>query len=305
MERRDLVIIGAGPAGLAAGIYGARSGLKTIVLEERLPGGMMTEAPLIENYPGFSKVAGMELAERMAKQCKDAGAEIRQMERAERIELNGEEKIVHTSKTKYSAPAVIVATGSAHRKLGVPGEEKFLGKGVSYCATCDGPLFRGKNVLVVGGGNSAVVSALHLSELASSVTLVHRRDKLRADVALAEKLRGRVNVIWNSIVEEIQGSLGKKRVILTNRKTGERSEIEVDGVFVLIGEEPRSELARRAGVKTDEAGYIVVDRKQHTSIEGIYAAGDVTNFPIKQVGAAVGQGITAALEAYSYIRGLT
>ena len=301
MEEWDLIVVGGGPAGLTAGIYGARGGLRTLVLEGRAVGGRMAEAPWIENYPGVPPVQGLELAGRMAEQCRREGAEVREGEEARELVLGGR-RVVRTDKGEYAAGAVVLATGLSHRRLGVPGEEEFLGKGVSYCPVCDGPLFRGRRVMVVGGGNSAVSTALYLSQLASSVVLVHRRDRLRADPALAGRLEGRVGILWNRVVEGIGGDLRRKVVRLREVGTGRAEEVEVEGVFIAVGEEPNSGLARRAGIRTDGEGYLVVDRRQRTSAEGVYAAGDVTDFPFKQVAAAVAQGMTAALEARSLLR---
>lgn len=301
MEEWDLIVVGGGPAGLAAGIYGVRGGLRVLVLEEKAVGGRMTEAPLIENYPGVPPMPGLELASRMAEHCRRAGAEVREGEGVREL-VPGEKRGVITEKGEYRAGALVLAMGVRHRTLGVPGEKEFAGKGVSYCPVCDGPLFRRKRVVVVGGGNSAVSTALYLSGLASEVTLVHRRGELRADPVLAGKLEGKVRILWNRVVEEIAGKGRVRKVRLREVGTGEREEVETDGVFVTVGEEPNSELAKRAGIRTDEGGYIVVDRRQRTNLEGVYAAGDVTDFPVKQVTAAVAQGMVAALEARSFLR---
>ena len=300
----ELIIVGGGVAGLTAGIYGARSGLKTLILEERIPGGTLTEIPLIENYPGFPEgVSGMELSSRLVKQAKKMGAEIHELEKANELDLGSEEKTVYTDAAAYVASAVILALGSTPKTLGVPGEEELRGRGVSYCAVCDGAFFKGKRVLVVGGGNSAAVSALYLSSLASEVWLAHRRDRLRAEEALARNIRDRgVKILWNTIVKEIRGKEKVEAVVLLDNKTGKLSELEVDGVFIQVGEKPNSEAAHRAGVNVDEEGYIIVDERQRTNIPGVYAAGDITVCPVKQIGTAVGQAIIAATEAFGYIR---
>jgi len=303
LEHWDLIIIGGGPAGLTAGIYGARSGLKTLILEEKTVGGATAESPLIENYPGFPAISGRELVEKMAEHCRKFGVTIKEIEGVVELDPKGEKKIVKTDKASYSASAVIIATGCHYRELGVPGENEFKGRGVSYCAVCDGAFFKGKRVLVVGGGNSAAVSALYLSNIASNVKLVHRRDQLRAEEALFRNLQERkVEFIWNTVVKEIRGDVKVKSVVLHNNKTGETREIEVDGVFVQVGEVPNNQIAVKAGVKVDERGYIIVDERQRTNIPGVYAAGDVTNGPVKQVGTAVGQAIVAATEAFGYIK---
>jgi len=299
----DLIIVGGGPAGLTAGIYGARSGLKTLILEEKLPGGQIADSPLIENYPGFPSISGRELVNKMVKHCEKFNVEIHELEGVTELSLKGEMKTVKTVRSSYTSPAVIIATGAHPRKLGVPGESDFLGRGVSYCAVCDGAFFKGRRVLVVGGGNSAAVTALYLTGLASKVTLVHRRDRLRAEEALFRDLQEKgVEFIWNSQVVEIRGENLVKSVVVRNNKTGETIEVEVDGVFVQVGEVPNSQIAQKAGVQVDEGGYIVVDQRQRTNISGVFAAGDVTTCPVKQVGTAVGQGIIAASEAYGYVK---
>jgi len=304
MESWDLIIIGGGAAGLAAGIYAARSGLKTLVLEEKMAGGTTADAPLVENYPGFQSISGMELAQKMVAQCKGTGVIIREFEKVLSLDLNGEKKIVKTNRTVLETEAVIIASGSHYREIGVPGEKEFLGKGVSYCGICDGPLFKGKRVLVVGGGNSALITALYIAGLASEVKVAHRRDAFRAEEALVKALKEKANIeiLWNSEVKEIKGEKLVNKVTIFNSKAGETKELLVDGVFVQVGETPNSQIAKEAGVEVDKDGYITIDIRQRTNIAGVYAAGDVTNHPVKQVGTAVGQGITAALEAYGYIR---
>jgi len=304
MESWDLIIIGAGAAGLAAGIYGARSGLKTMIIEEKMAGGTTADAPLVENYPGFQSISGIELAQKMAAHCRNTGVTIHEFEKTLSLDFRGEKKIVKTSKAEYEAKAIIIASGSHYREIGVPGEKEFRGRGVSYCGICDGPLFKDKRVLVVGGGNSAVITALYLADIVSEVKVVHRRDVFRAEDALVKALMAKENVeiFWSMEVTEIRGEKLVSKVMLLNKKTGEIKELSTDGVFVQVGEAPNSQHAREAGVAVDEHGYIIVDIRQRTNIPGVYAAGDVTNHPVKQIGTAVGQGITAALEAYGYIR---
>ena len=304
MENWELIIVGAGAAGLAAGIYGKRSGLKTLILEEKIAGGTTADAPLVENYPGFQSIGGRELAEKMVNHCRNLGVEIHELEKVTVLELKGEKKIVETDKAAYETKAVVIASGTRYRKLGVPGEKEFYGRGVSYCGICDGPLFMGKRVLVLGGGNSAVITALYIAELASEVKLSHRRDVLRAEATLVKALKekGNVEILWNTELREIRGETVVNRVVLFNNKLGETMELAVDGVFVQVGEAPNSRLAREAGVSVNGEGYIIVDMRQRTNLRGVYAAGDVTNHPVKQIGTAVGQGITAVLEAYGYIR---
>ena len=303
MKHWDLIIIGAGPAGLTAGIYGARSGLKTLIIEEKLPGGVAAEAPLIENYPGFPSISGRELMNKIAEHCKGLGVEIKELERVVELDLKGEKKVVKTDQGVYTASAVIIASGCHHRELGVPGESEFRGKGVSYCAVCDGAFFKGKRVLVVGGGNSAAISAIYLSNLTPHVKLAHRRNQLRAEKVLAKTLEEQnVEILWNTELKEIKGDVKVRSVVLFNNKTNEVREMEVDGVFVQVGEVPNSQMAKEAGVDVDGRGYIIVDERQRTNIPGVYAAGDVTTIPVKQIGTAVGQAIVAATEAFGYIK---
>ena len=286
---------------MAAGLYAARSGLEALILEAKIPGGLLLEAPRIENYPGFPDgIAGQELASRMLRQCQSAGVELRYPEEALELQL-GEAKRVRTAEALYEAEALILAMGTRHRRLGVPGEERLRGRGVSYCALCDGPLFKDRRVAIVGGGNTAASEALYLADIASEVILIHRRATLRAERVLVEALEKRgVRLILNAVVEEIVGEEEVEGLRL--RVDGRHMKLWVEAVFISVGQEPNSELARSAGVEVDGGGYIIVDERQRTNIPGVYAAGDVTNRPYKQIGTAVAQGITAALEAYGHIR---
>ena len=304
MENWDVIIIGAGSAGLSAGIYTVRSGLKTLILDDKLPGGTIADASTVVNYPGFAEISGGELAEKMTSHARKVGATIHELEPVMELDVAGEKKIVKTSRTSYEAKAVIYSTGSHYREIGVKGEKEFRGRGVSYCGVCDGPFFKGKRVLVVGGGNTACITTIYLSGLAAQVYVIHRRQAFRAEESLVSDISARSNVtiMWNTEVQEIKGDRQVKAVTLLDNVTGKTSELEVDAVFVQIGEAPNSQLAKATGVETDEHGYVKVDVRQQTNLPGVFAAGDVTDQPIKQVGTAVGQGITAALEAYGFIR---
>jgi thioredoxin reductase (NADPH) len=303
LEQWDLIIIGAGSAGLSAGLYSARSELKTLILEKQIPGGATIESPLIENYPGFISVSGQDLIDKMVAHAMKFGVKINQLEPVTELDLKGEKKTVKTAKTTYEASALIITTGCHHRELEVPGEREYSGRGVSYCALCDGAFFKGKKVVVVGGGNNAATSALILAHLTPNVKLIHRREDLRAEEVLMEDLQKlKVEFIWNTEVKEIKGDKTVKSVTVVNNKTGERKEIEVDGVFIQVGEIPNSNFAKNAGVSVDDYGYIIVDSQQRTNIPGVYAAGDVTTNPVKQIGTAVGQAIVAATDAFGYIR---
>ncbi|MEM2145466.1 MAG: thioredoxin-disulfide reductase [Candidatus Jordarchaeaceae archaeon] len=301
---KQLLICGAGPAGLSAAIYAGRFGLDTVVLEAKVSGGQAALAAIVENYPGFTSVRGMELMDVMRRQAEQSGSEIHDLEPVKKMEKDGEKIKIVSEKDMYTADAVIIATGREHVKLGVPGEGKLVGRGVSYCATCDGPLFKGKRVLVVGGGNAACSEALYLSEVAGEVHLVHRRDDLRAEAYYKRVLNERgVKIHWNTEVKEILGDKVVNSVRLFNNKTGEESLLDVNAVFIAIGFKPVSEIARGMGVKIDNEGYIIVDREQRTNIEGVFAAGDITGGGVYQIAKAVGEGATAAVNAYLYIRG--
>lgn len=299
-----MLIVGAGPAGLTTGIYGSRIGLRTLITEKGVAGGMVAEAPFVENYPGFPEgIEGADLAKKMVEQARLAGVTISEFEEVVELNLEGLEKKVKTSKASYKAPALVIATGCTHKHLGIPGEEEFLGRGVSYCAVCDGPLFKKKKVLVVGGGNAAFSSAMYLSNIAYEVKLVHRRKRLRVgEVATRALVDKGVKVLWNSEVKAIRGEGVVKNVVLYDNETCATREIEVDGVFVQVGEAANSQVAKNAGIKVDEQDYIEVDSRQETNVEGVYACGDVTTCQEKQIGTAVGQGVVAALDAFSYIK---
>ncbi|UCH31382.1 MAG: thioredoxin-disulfide reductase [Candidatus Bathyarchaeota archaeon] len=303
MENFDLIIIGAGPAGLTAGIYAKRSGLNTLILEEKLAGGEAGVTPLVENYPGFEAISGPELIERMVKHCRKFGAQINELEPVVSLDLEGKKRFVRTEKTDYNAPAIIIATGTRYRLLNIPGEKEFQGKGVSYCALCDGAFFKDKSVIVVGGGNSAAESARYLSSITSNIKLIHRKSQLRAEEAYLTYLKDQnVQFIWNTEVKQIKGGNTVKSVVLWNNKSKETSEMEIDGVFIQIGEVPITKIFERANIAIDERGYIIVDSRQRTNIPGVFAAGDVTNGPVKQIGTATGQAIVAATEAFGYIK---
>jgi thioredoxin reductase (NADPH) len=304
MDEWELIIIGAGPAGLAAGIYGVRSGLKTLVLEEEIAGGTTMDAPLIENYLGFESISGQELVQKIVAHARKTGVTIDEFETVISLDISAEKKIVKSNRATYATKATIIASGCHYRELGVIGEKEFRGRGVSYCGLCDGPLFRGKRLLVVGGGNSALITTLYLAGLASDVKIAHRKDVFRAEEALVKALEEKKNVeiLWNMELQEIKGEKFVEKAKLFDKKNAATKELAVDGVFVQVGEDPNSQFAKAAGVAVDEDDYVIVDTLQRTNIAGVFAAGDVTNHPVKQVGTAVGQGITAATEAYGYIR---
>jgi thioredoxin reductase (NADPH) len=295
----DLVIIGAGPAGLTAAIYAARYRLNTLVVSSDV-GGLVLETCNVENYPGFKSVSGIDLANKFKEQVEALGVKIVESE-ITRIAADGSFKLFDKQKNSFTAKALILATGTRRRKLNVSGEEKFLGKGVSYCAVCDAPLFRGKIVGVVGGNDSAAVSALLLAEHAKKVYIIYRKEKIRAEPINIEKVESnsKIEIINNANVTEIKGSNFVESVVLDNGK-----EIGLDGVFIEIGTVPSLLLTHMLGVKTNEQGYIVVDNEQRTNIAGVFAAGDVTNQSLKQIITAAAQGAIAATSAYKYFRGV-
>lgn len=290
----DTIIIGAGPAGLTAGIYAVRSGLKTLILEGGMPGGQVNDTPLVENYPGFESISGRELMNKMEAHA-SRYADIK-LERVLSMELK--EKIVVAAKEDYVSDAVILATGAFHKKLGVPGEEEFTGRGVAQCAICDGFFFKKKRVLVVGGGNTAVLNAIYLKNIGCDVTLMHRRDQLRADShSQSELFKLGIGVLWNSVVKEIKGGDFVRSVAVHNIKDDALDELSVEGVFVSIGESPNNELAKSVGVKLDGRGYTITDKNQRTNVSRVYAAGDVAG-GAKQIVMACAEGATAALSTY-------
>ncbi len=292
----DVVVVGAGPGGLTAAIYGERSGLKYVVLEKGPIGGQVALTPVVENYPGLTRIGGKALVDLMTQHALQythihQGEEVLDVQFKEDVE-------VATNKGRYVCRALILATGAVHTKMGVPGEDRLFGKGVSYCATCDGSLYRDKKVLMVGGGSSAVAEALYLDSVGAHVTLVHRRDTLRAESHLQRALSDRkIPVTWNTEIREILGERLVSGVRAENTATGKTEEIPADGVFVAIGYEPVNNLAKLLGLELDEYGYVKVDRSQRTSNPRVYAAGDITG-GVKQIVTAVGQGAVAALTAF-------
>lgn len=292
----DVVIVGGGPAGLAAGIYTVRSGLKTAVIERGPLGGQIATTPIVENYPGFTRVPGKTLVDIVVSHALEY-VQIFQGEEVLTVRPGKEIEVV-TSRRRFFTKAVILATGASYKHLNVPGEMRFMGRGVSYCATCDGPIFKGKRVIVVGGGNSAVTEALYLYNIDVGVTLVHRRDTFRAQEHLTKNVfANTIPVLWDTEVVEIKGKERVTEVILRNNKTGSVYPMPVDGVFVAIGYEPSVGLAKSIGVELTEDGFIKHDAHHRTNIPGIYSAGDVEG-GFKQIVTAMGQGTEAALSVF-------
>lgn len=298
----QLIIVGGGPAGLSAGLYATRSRLSTLLIERAIPGGQIINAELVENYPGFPQgISGAELGSLMEQQATKYGLEIIMAE-VEEVEVGEEEKTVHTSEGQYRAKALIIAGGSEHSKLGVPGEEELRGRGVSYCATCDGAFFKDQVIAVVGGGNVAINDALFLTRFASKVIVIHRRDQLRATKILSEGAfaRPKIEFLWDTVVESIGGDGQVRELGLRNVKTGTESKLEVSGIFVAVGLRPNTGYLEGV-VALSQEGFILVNDQMETGVPGIFAAGDIRAGSARQVSSAVGDGATAAISAERYL----
>ena len=300
----DVIILGTGPAGLTAAIYAARAELKPIVLKGDQPGGQVTITDILENYPGFPDgIAGFEMYQAFEKQATRFGAKIVEATAVD-VDFKNQPLKIKTRETTYETKTVIIATGSDPRKLNVPGEKEYIGKGVSYCATCDGFFFRGKKVVVVGGGDSAVEEGLFLTRFASSVTIIHRRDRLRANPHLQSRAKAneKIDFVWDSVVTEVIGSpeTGTTGLRLKNMKTDEKSVFETDGVFIFIGHIPNTQFLN-GHVDLEDSGVIITDRRQRTNIPGVFAAGDVQDPIYRQAVTSAGSGCMAAMEAEKFI----
>ncbi|RBQ22476.1 Dihydrolipoyl dehydrogenase [Candidatus Methanobinarius endosymbioticus] len=297
MEKYDIIIIGAGPGGLTAGLYAGRQGTKTLLLDKGLTGGAGLTVPSMENYPGYDLIAGMSLIAKMKKQT-EKNAIIHEMEGAETIDRVDDGFILKTLKDTYFTKSIILATGATHRELDVPGEDQYKGLGVSYCATCDGLLFKDKDILMIGGGNSALQEAIFLNNVGCNVTVVHRRDEFRGEKYLQNKLKEKeIPVITDSVVEEIKGGQMVESIVLSNVKDGSKQEIKVAGIFIAIGDVPSSDLAKELGVNVNKYNQIITDKTQRTNVNNVYAIGDVTG-GVKQWVVACGEGALAATYAY-------
>jgi thioredoxin reductase (NADPH) len=297
----DIVIIGAGTAGLSAAIYGARAGRRVLLLEAKAYGGQIINTPDVENYPGIKNISGFEFADNLYRQAMDLGAELK-YEKAISIEIRGNERIVVTEQSEYPCGSVIIATGAKNRPLGVEREAEMTGAGVSYCATCDGAFYRGRDVAVVGGGNTALEDARFLSEYCRSIYLIHRRDTFRGEDKLLKALQKKDNVTYvlNSQVVRLNGGDFLESVTVKNRKTGEEQELSVSGLFIAIGQEPDNDAFAEL-VELDEAGYIRASEDCTTGIAGIYIAGDCRTKKVRQLVTAASDGAAAALAACEYL----
>ncbi len=298
----EVIIIGGGPAGLTAGLYTSRARLSTLLIESALFGGQMTTTESIENYPGFPQgVTGDELSHLMEEQAKKCGMEAVTQE-VVKVSLEADLKVVQTHESIYRCEALIIGTGTEYRKLGIPGEKEFAGKGVSYCATCDGAFFRESQIVVVGGGDSALTEALFLTKFAKELTIIHRRDALRGTKIYQERALAnpKIKFLWNSTVQEIKGDSMVRSIIVKNVKTGQIKELETDGAFLFVGLAPRTQFLEGI-VQMDEAGYILTNDDCETSTRGVFAVGDCRRKLLRQIATAVGDGATAAFAAEKYL----
>ncbi len=302
----DLVIIGGGPAGLTAGLYAARARLNTLLVEKIVPGGQILVTDWVENYPGFPEgLAGAELVQRMTDQAKRFNLPIESNEVLS-LDLSQPIKKIRLSDREILAPAIIIASGASPKRIGVPGEDKFYGRGVSFCGTCDGPFFKNKVVAAVGGGDTAVQESQYLTKFARKVYLIHRRDKLRAAKILQERALAneKIEIVWDSVITAIEGQKDVESIQLQNRKTGETTSLPVDGCFIWIGITPNTEFLGDA-VRCDDYGFIEANAHMETSVPGVYAAGDVRNTPLRQIATAVGDAAIAVSSAEHYLENLT
>jgi len=301
----DVVIIGAGPAGLTAGIYAVRAGLKAVVLEKNIVGGQVALTPVVENYPGFATVPGKQLMDIMSEHAREY-VPVHEGEGVESIQMGdiqtGESILVTTNRGTYSTQAIILSTGAAYRQLGAPGETRYFGRGINYCASCDGYLYKGKDVAIIGGGNTALTDALHLKNLGVSVTIIHRGDTFRAQKPLQDSVaHEQIPILWNTVVDEIQGDDRRvSNLRLRNIKDDTVTDLPVNGAFVAIGQIAATELAKELGVSIKEDGFVKVDTAMRTSVPRVYAAGDITG-GLQQIVTAIGEGSIAAMSAFEDI----
>lgn len=306
MKEYDLVVIGAGPGGMTAAMYGARANLKVAMIDRGVYGGQMNNTAEVENYPGFPSIMGPDLGEKMYKSATEQGVEFVYGD-VQKIALDGQKRIVKMDPEDITAKAVIIATGSTNRKLGIPGEEEYSGRGVSYCAVCDGAFFKDENVAVVGGGDSAISEGLYLANLAKDVDVIHRRDQLRAERVLQTRAfkNPKMEFTWDSVPVEIVGDENKVTgVKVHNKKTDEDKVIDASGVFIYIGNVPNSEPFKELKI-TDDQGWIITNDQMETTVPGIYAVGDVRQKKLRQIVTAVGEGGIAGQNAFEYISELT
>ncbi|KJY61173.1 thioredoxin-disulfide reductase [Lactobacillus apis] len=304
-KRYDVIVIGAGPGGLTAALYASRANLSVLILDRGLYGGQMNNTDAIDNYPGFTEIKGPELGEKMYNSVMKFGSEFEYGD-VQSVTIDGDNKVVKTDTGEYSAPALIIATGADHRHLNVPGEEEYSGKGVSYCAVCDAAFFKDEDIAVIGGGDSAIEEGIYLAQSAKSVTVIHRRDQLRAQPTLQKRAfaNDKINFIWNGITESIDGD-GQRVTGVTykDKETGEEKQLATRGVFIYVGVIPQTAPFKELGI-TDEQGWIPTDDHMRTKADGIFALGDVRAKDLRQIANAVGDGSIAGQAAYNYLQDL-
>ncbi|WP_099159912.1 thioredoxin-disulfide reductase [Virgibacillus ndiopensis] len=301
----DVIIVGAGPAGMTAAVYASRANLETLMIERGIPGGQMANTEDVENYPGYDHILGPDLSNKMFEHAKKFGAEYAYGDIKEVVD-HGDYKTVIAGKKEYKTRTLIITTGAQYKKLGIPGEEELSGRGVSYCAVCDGAFFKEKELVVIGGGDSAVEEGVYLTRFAKKVTIIHRRDELRAQKILQQRAfdNEKIDFIWDTVVETINGTDGKvSSVTLNNRNTGEKSDFSADGVFIYIGMVPLSDPFKSLGI-TNEDGYIPTNENMETKMPGVFAAGDIREKELRQIVTATGDGSIAAQSAQGYIENL-
>ena len=301
----DVVIIGAGPGGLTAALYAARANLSVLILDRGIYGGQMNNTDIIDNYPGFSEIKGPELGEKMYQSAMKFEPDFKYGE-VKSITLDGDKKIIKTDTDEFKTTVVIIGTGANHKKLNIPGEKEYEGRGVSYCAVCDAAFFKDENVVVIGGGDSAVEEGIYLAQLAKSVTVIHRRDQLRAQPILQKRAfaNDKMHFIWNAQVQEIVGDKSKvEGVVYRDKLTGEEKTVPAAGVFIYVGVKPQTDAFKDLGI-LDDQGWIPTDDKMRTKVPGIFAIGDVRAKDLRQIANAVGDGSIGGQEAYNYIQGL-
>lgn len=304
-KKYDVIVIGAGPGGLTAALYASRANLSVLILDRGLYGGQMNNTDAIDNYPGFSEIKGPELGEKMYNSIMKFGSEFEYGD-VQSVSVQGNEKIVRTDTAEYSTQALIIATGADHRHLNVPGEEEYSGKGVSYCAVCDAAFFKDEDIAVIGGGDSAIEEGIYLAQSAKSVTVVHRRDQLRAQPTLQKRAfaNDKIHFIWNGITKSIDGDGNRVTgITYADKETGKEKKLAVRGVFIYVGVIPQTQPFKDLGI-TDNQGWIPTDKHMRTKVDGIFALGDVRAKDLRQIANAVGDGSIAGQQAYNYLQSL-
>lgn len=304
-KKYDVIVIGAGPGGLTAALYASRANLSVLILDRGLYGGQMNNTDAIDNYPGFSEIKGPELGEKMYNSIMKFGSEFEYGD-VQSVSVQGNEKIVRTDTAEYSTQALIIATGADHRHLNVPGEEEYSGKGVSYCAVCDAAFFKDEDIAVIGGGDSAIEEGIYLAQSAKSVTVVHRRDQLRAQPTLQKRAfaNDKIHFIWNGITKSIDGDGNRVTgITYADKETGKEKKLAVRGVFIYVGVIPQTQPFKDLGI-TDNQGWIPTDEHMRTKVDGIFALGDVRAKDLRQIANAVGDGSIAGQQAYNYLQSL-